>query len=80
MFQLEDKVMYFAPYVIGAVICVNAMSADFICLSCLILAVVLYTVFNVFNLLKKNNVMSLLYIIPSFGTFVSYFMNPVALT
>lgn len=80
MFQLEDKVLYFAPYVVGAVICVNAMVADFICLGCLVMAVVLYTVFNVFNLLKKTKIMSLLYIIPAFGTFASYFMNPVALT
>lgn len=48
MFLLEDKILHFTPYVIGVIISINFLRADFMSAGCLGGAMVCYLLFNVF--------------------------------
>ena len=79
MFLLEDKVLFFMPYVIGAIICVNFLKADFISAGCVATSMLFYLLFNVFEYWKKGKFASVMFILPALGAFVPYFLNSVAL-
>jgi hypothetical protein len=79
MFQLEDKILFFTPYVIGAIICINSFQADFISAGCLAASMFFYLLFNIFEFGKKSKFFPVLFMLPALGTFAPFFINHVDL-
>ncbi len=79
MFLLEDKVLFFTPFVIGAIVCINFLKADFISTGCTAASMLFYVLFNVFEYCKKAKFATVIFILPALGAFVPYILNPVNL-
>lgn len=71
--------LFFMPYAIGAIICINFFQADFISTGCIAASMLLYLLFNVFEYWKKGKFAAVLFILPALGSFAPYFLNPVDL-
>lgn len=72
--------MNFIPWVIGAILSINAFKADFIVAALLGAAMLLYLLFNVFEYGKKNKFAALVYMLPAYGLFLPFLINNIDLS
>lgn len=68
------------PWVIGALLSINALKADFIVVTCLALSMIVYLLFNVFEYAKKHKFAQLAFMIPAYGMFLPFFINNIDLS
>lgn len=75
LFKIEEKMLIFIPNIIGSIIAINSFTCDFISCICLGLSFIMYLIFNVFECGKKIKLLSLVYFLGIFGSFVPVFKN-----
>ena len=68
------------PWTIGAILCINNLTADFITVGCLALSMIMYFIFNVREHCKNFKFACVLFMIPSLGTFASFYIGNFAMS
>jgi hypothetical protein len=71
--DIDHKLLYFSPFLIGFIVASNVFAANVVLVIMMILALVLFWLFNLKGYCERSPLMQLLFVLPCVAAFMVVF-------